>query len=159
MKKTKSPKIATLILAAPLVSLLASCAALEPEYTQCPNIRVSDKADRAYVQGKIIGQIAYVRVNGVNARCVANSDGFNMEMELGFLMRRDISQSASGEEIPLDVTLAYLDQEGNVVGRYIHSQSAFFATRSDKSRPVFTINTNIPPSTRIVMGIGKATSE
>ena len=136
--------------------LLSSCSTFEPDYVACPDISVSEKAERVYVEGIKLGQIAQVRFNGVNARCVATSTGYDMEMELGFLLKRDISDSSLSEEVPLDLTFAYVGENDQVMSRYVHSTSVFFSDYRDKSRPIILINTEIPAGTRVVMGLGKA---
>lgn len=151
------PKMKSKLMPATFAALLlSSCSTFEPDYVACPDISVSEKAERVYVEGIKLGQIAQVRFNGANARCVATSTGFDMEMELGFLLKRDISDSSLSEEVPLDITFAYVDDNDQVVSRYVRSASVFFPDYLDKSRPIISINTEVPAGTRIVMGLGKA---
>lgn len=135
---------------------LSACSTFEPDYVACPDISVSDQADRAYVEGITIGQLAYARFNGVGSRCVVTSTGYDMEMELGLLLKRDISETSLSEEVPIDVTFAFVNDNDEVVSRYVYSKSVFFPDYRDKSRPVLFINTEIPAGTRVVMGLGKA---
>ena len=139
-----------------LATALTACSTFEPKKVACPDVRVSQGAERAYIEGTRRGQLAYVRVNGAWTECSATKDGFNMELQLGFLMKRDISESSLAEEIPLDITFAFLDSNDNVVSRFIHSDSLFFPDYTDKSKPVLIINKKIPAGMRVVFGLGKA---
>ena len=139
-----------------LATTLTACSTFEPEKVACPDISVSQGAERAYIEGVKLGQLAYVRVNGAWSECVATSTGFDMELQLGLLMKRDISDSSLSEEVPIDITFAFVDGNDNVVSRYVHSDTVFFPDYLDKSRPTLIITKDIPAGTRIVFGLGKA---
>lgn len=157
MIKSDLSKIAPKLLAASALSLmLTACSAFEPDYVECPDISVSDKADRAYIEGITLGQIALARFNGASSRCVVTDTGYDMQMELGLLLKRDISVSSLSEEVPVDITFAFVDKDGNVVSRHVHSSNVFFPDYLDKSRPLLGIRAEIPAGTRVVMGLGKA---
>ena len=145
------------IAAASLLSAtISACGTFTPEYVACPDISVSGDADRVYVEGVTLGQVAQVRFNGISTQCVATSGGHDAEIDVGFLMKRDISESSLSEEVPLDVTFAFVDAADQVISRKVYSFSAFFPSYDAKSRPIFGINTEIPAGTRLVMGLGKA---
>ncbi len=142
-----------------LTATLTACGTFEPDYVACPEISVSKSAERAYVEGITLGQVAQVRFNGMSAQCIATSDGHDLEIDLGFLMKRDISESSLSEEVPLDVTFAFVDANDQVVSRSVYSFSAFFPDYKNKSRPIFGLKSEIPAGTRVVMGLGKAKVE
>jgi hypothetical protein len=135
---------------------MASCSLLESEYVACADIRISDKADRALIPGTTSGQSAAVRVRRVITRCEATQAGYDLKIELGLTMRRDISENALEEDIPIDFTFAFLDRNDNVVSREIRSDKVTFVENRDSSRPVVDFSLKIPAGVRVVMGLGKA---
>ena len=139
-----------------LVAALSGCSTFEPEKVACPSISISKGAERAYIEGVKLGQLAYVRVNGAWSECAPTQSGFDMELQLGLLLKRDISDSSLSEEVPIDITFAFVDSNDNVVSRYVHSDTVFFPDYQDKSRPTLIIEKEIPAGTRIVFGLGKA---
>jgi hypothetical protein len=161
MIKSGCPGIsfAKIVAAGILAATLTSCGTFNPDYVTCPDIRISDQADRGFVEGTTLGQAVYIRVISADTKCVTTKEGHDLDIELGFQMRRDISDNALPEEIMIDVTFAFLDANDNVVSRYIYSDDVEFRENRDTGRPILVFSVEIPADTRVVMGIGKAVGE
>lgn len=149
------PFIAT----AMLTTILASCSAFEPEYSDCPSIKAVLGADDINTRGILHKQDVTARINGHTARCVATNDGVEMELELGLMLKRDFAQGFKVEEVPIDVALAFVDENDQPVGRITSRQTAFFPDYKDKSRPIFSINIDVPANTRVLIGISHVYGE
>jgi hypothetical protein len=145
--------------AAACALLIAGCSAFEPEYTACPPIKAVEGAERVSTIGATLGQPITMRINGVTARCVATSDGFDMDIELGLFARRDMSTSTNIEEIAIDATFAFLDSNDQVVERKVVSETAYFRNSQGTSRPKLDISIDVPSGTRVIMGLGKLADE
>lgn len=138
---------------------ITACSLWPWEQVDCPPVSVAEDATRAHIEGIRYGQLAYIRVNGVWPECKETQDGYDMEIQVGFLMQRDLSESATTEEVPLDITFAFVDENDAVVSRTVHSDRVFFGQFNDRSNPVLIINLDVPAGTRVVFGIGKAIEE
>jgi hypothetical protein len=147
---------AKIVAAGILAATVASCNPLKRDYVACPDIRISDQAEGGFLEGANLGQVVHIRVISADIKCVATDEGHDLDIELGFLMRRDISDNGLPEEIIIDVTFAYLDADDNVVSRYVYSDDVAFRENRDTGRPILVFSVDIPADTRVVMGIGKA---
>ena len=147
------PFIATAMLTTAMTTVLASCSAFEPEYTDCPSIKAVLGADEINTRGILHQQDVTARINGHTARCVPTEDGVEMELELGLMLKRDFATGFKVEQVPIDVALAFVDKNDEPVGRIISRQTAFFPDYKDKSRPIFFINLDVPANTRVLIGI------
>ena len=152
---TIAAKVRSAATAALMTATLSGCSVFDPEYTACPSIKAVEGAENVATTGTILGQDISIRLNGVTAKCVATSDGHDLELEIGLLARRDMSSSAKTEEVAVDFTLAFLDKDDNPVAREVKSYKAYFPDFSEKSRPTFTFSTEIPAGTRVILGLGK----
>ncbi len=151
--RARTLRIAAMVLIVPIV--LTGCSAFEPNYTECPSIKAAVGGEEVATTGTNFGQNVIVRINGYAARCVATANGHSLKLDLGLLLRRDFDAGLAAERVPINVTLAFIDQDNNIVGRHLHQNNAAFADYNDKSRPNVIINTEIPSGTRVVLGLGK----
>lgn len=136
-------------------TMLAGCSAFEPDYVACPSIKAVDGTGRVEVTGDPSGAPIQLRLNGVRGLCTVNSDGFDLVLQVGLFARRDLTANVKTDEYNIDITMAFLDSNDQVVGRHIHSASGFFAELEEKSRPTLKISTDIPAGTRVILGLGK----
>ena len=154
------PFIATAMLTAAMTTALASCSAFKPDYIDCPSIKAVAGADDINTRGILIKQDVTARINGHSARCVGTNDGgVAMELELGLMLKRDFASGFKVEEVPIDVALAFLDKDDQPVGRITERRNAFFPDYSDKSRPTFIMNFDVPANTRVLIGISHVYGE
>lgn len=140
-------------------SVLAACTLFEPDYTACPSLKAVEGAERIAAIGTKLGQPISMRINGVDAKCVAADDGFEMDIALGIIARRDISENGKTEEVILNATFAFLDEDDQVVRRQMIGEKVFFPSLQDTARPIFEFSIDIPAGTRVIMGLGKPEGE
>ena len=148
--------IKSLALPAVALGLLAGCTAFEPETVACPDIKVIKGYENVAVTGATLGQDVTMRVNGVDAVCSAIEAGQRMNVDLGLMIKRPGDDLSKIEMVNVDVTFAYIDANGDVIGRQIYSDEAFITSFTAKSRPIMRIKLDVPDDTRVVFGLGKA---
>ena len=148
--------IKSLALPAVALCLLAGCSAFEPETVPCPEIKVIKGYENVLVTGATLGQDVTMRVNGVDAVCSDIEAGRRMNVDLGLMIKRQDDDLSKIEKVNLDVTFAFIDTNGDVIGRQIYSDEAFITSFTAKSRPIMRIKLDVPDDTRVVFGLGKA---
>ena len=134
---------------------LTACASLEPDYIACPEVKALAGAENVMLSGKITGQQVTARFDGVSAKCIATPNGYDMDLGIALILRRDLNVYAKVEEVPIDLTIAYIDKNDEVVARSVRSFTGYLPTISSGSRPVFSIDDNIPAGTRVVLALGR----
>lgn len=136
--------------------LLAGCGSLGPEEVSCPGLKVLEGAERVSITGADLGDRIDFRVREVATRCTAGPNGPEMEVALGLILNRETSQPRQAERVPFDVTFAFLDGGDEVVSRHVFSDAVHMAAFRLSTRPVVNIKFTVPPSTRVVFGLGRA---
>ena len=133
---------------------LASCASSGEDYVACPEVRLLEGADRIDAAGVLRGEPMRVSLRGVVERCVAGSDGgYAMELDLGLAIRRVADTLDHPEELPIEVVVGFLDSSDKLIDSYVFSEEVFVPTFSSSSSSVFQIRTDVPPATRVVLGL------
>ena len=134
---------------------LTACSSLEPDYIACPEVKALAGAENVILTGKNTGQQITARFDGVSAKCLATPNGYDMDLGIALILRRDLNVYAKVEEVPIDLTIAYIDKNDEVVARSVRSFTGYLPTISSGSRPVFSIDDNIPAGTRVVLALGR----
>ena len=134
---------------------LTACTSLEPDYIACPEVKALAGAENVILTGKNTGQQITARFDGVSAKCLATPNGYDMDLGIALVLRRDLNVYAKVEEVPIDLTIAYIDKNDEVVARSVRSFTGYLPTISSGSRPVFSIDDNIPAGTRVVLALGR----
>ena len=137
---------------------LTACTSFEPDYIACPEVKALAGAENVILTGKNTGQQVSARFDGVSAKCLATSTGYDMELGIALILRRDLDVNAKVEEVPIDLTIAYIDKNDEVVARSVRSFTGYLPTISSGSRPVFSIDDDIPAGTRVVLALGRTTN-
>jgi len=134
---------------------LSACSSFEPEYTACPDVKAVAGAENIITSSPATGHAITIRFDDVLAQCVPSDGGYKMKLDFAVIMRRDLSVYGKVEEVPFDLTLAFVDADGQVVGRSEHNFTGFIPGLVAASRPMFSLKDQIPSGTRVVMGLGR----
>lgn len=134
---------------------LTACTSFEPDYIACPEVKALAGAENVTLTGKNTGQEITARFDGVSAKCIATPNGYDMDLGFALILRRDLSVYAKVEEVPIDITIAYVDKNDEVVARTARSFTGFLPTSKSGSRPVFNLSDDIPQGTRVVLALGR----
>lgn len=134
---------------------LTACSSFEPEYVACPDVKALAGAENVILTGTKSGQKVTARFDGVSPKCVATPDGYQMDLGFALIIRRDLSVHAKVEEVPIDLTIAYIDKNDEVVDRSVESFTGFLPTSMSGSRPVFNVRDDVPAGTRVVLALGR----
>ena len=134
---------------------LTACSSLEPDYIACPEVKALAGAENVMLSGKITGQQVTARFDGVSAKCIATPNGYDMDLGIALIIRRDLSVYAKDEEVPIDLTIAYVDKNDEVVARSVRSFTGYLPFTRSGSRPMFNIDDDIPAGTRVVLALGR----
>lgn len=134
---------------------LTACTSFEPEYVACPDVKALAGAENVVLAGTNTGQKVTARFDGVSPKCVATPDGYDMDLGVALIIRRDLSAYTKVEEVPIDLTIAYIDKNDEVVDRSVQSFTGYLPTGRSGSRPVFNIDDDIPAGTRVVLALGR----
>jgi len=134
---------------------LSACSTFEPEYTACPDVKAVEGAENIVMASPATGHAITVRFDDVLAKCVARGDGYDLKLDFAMVMRRDLSLYGKVEEVPFDLTLAFIDADDQVVARSEHRFTGYIPGMIAASRPLFSLKDEIPSGTRVVMGLGR----
>ena len=63
-----------------------------------------------------------------------------MNVDLGLMIKRQDDDLSKIEKVNLDVTFAFIDTNGDVIGRQIYSDEAFITSFTAKSAPIMRIS-------------------
>ena len=99
--------------------------------------------------GKNTGQQVSARFDGVSAKCIATPDGYDMDLGIALIIKRDLEAYAKVEEVPIDLTIAYVDKNDEVVARSVRTFHRLFASGRSGTRSVFNIDDDIPAGTEL----------
>ena len=138
---------------------LAACSSFEPDYIACPEVKALAGAENVSLVATNTGQPVTARFDGVNAQCLATENGYAMDLSFALIIRRDLNVNPKVEEVPIDLTIAYVDANDQVVARTERSFTGYFPFGMSGSRPVFSVDDNVPAATRIVLALGRKSSE
>ena len=134
---------------------LTGCTSFEPDYIACPEVKALAGAENVMLTGTNTGQQVTARFDGVSSACVATPNGYDMELAVALILRRDLNVYAKVEEVPVDLTIAYVDKNDEVVARSVRSFTGYLPSTSSGTRPVFNIDDEIPAGTRVVLALGR----
>ena len=137
-------------------TLLAGCGSFRPDTVECPNLRVLENTERVSILGAEQGDLVSLRVWRVASQCIQGRGGLEMQVGLALAVERETSQPQGVERVPFDVTFAFLDANGAVVSRYVHSELVAMQGFRLRTNPVVTVEMTVPDNTRVVFGLGKA---
>lgn len=137
------------------MTMLASCSSFEPDYVACPSVKALAGAENVISAGADTGNRVTVRFDGVNPQCVATPSGYDMTLNFALVLKRDESLIGNAERVPVDITLAYLDKDDQIISRSVKQVTGYISDFTSATRPVFSIEDEIPTGARVVIGIGK----
>ena len=152
MKMRSMKTLTTLGLA--LLSMTA-CSSFEPDYIACPEVKALAGAENVILAGSNTGQKVTARFDGLSAKCIATPSGYDMELGIAMVLRRDLVVNQKVEEVPIDITIAYIDKNDQVVSRSVQSVTGYLPSNIPASRPVFALDEDVPAGTRIVVALGR----
>lgn len=139
------------------LSLLAGCSSIGKDQVACPELKAMKGFEYVTSTGATLGQDVTIRVNGVDTACYDAEDGHRMDIDLGLMIKRPDDDIQKIEQVDVDVTFAFLNDQGEVIGREIISDEVFIGSYSSKSRPVLSFGIDVPAGSRVVFGLGRAT--
>ena len=134
---------------------LTACTSFEPDYIACPEVKALAGAENVMLTGKNTGQQVSARFDGVSAKCIATPNGYDMDLGIALIIRRDLEVYAKVEEVPIDLTIAYVDKNDEVVARSVRTFTGYLPSTRSGTRSVFNIDDDIPADTRVVLALGR----
>ena len=137
-------------------TMLSGCSTLKPDPVDCPNLSVLENTEKVALLGANQGDLVALRVWRVASQCVEGGNGTRMQVGLALVLERETDQPQEVERVPFDVTFAFLDANGEVVSRHVHSDDLYMQAFGLRTNPVVTIEMDVPDNTRVVFGLGKA---
>lgn len=137
---------------------LTACTSFEPDYIACPEVKALAGAENVMLTGKNTGQQVNARFDGVSAKCIATPNGYDMDLGIALIIRRDLEVYAKVEEVPIDLTIAYVDKNDEVVARSVRTFTGYLPSTRSGTRSVFNIDDDIPAGTRVVLALGRTTN-
>ena len=137
---------------------LTACTSFEPDYIACPEVKALAGAENVMLRGKNTGQQVSARFDGVSAKCIATPNGYDMDLGIALIIRRDLEVYAKVEEVPIDLTIAYVDKNDEVVARSVRTFTGYLPSTRSGTRSVFNIDDDIPAGTRVVLALGRTTN-
>ena len=137
---------------------LTACTSLEPDYIACPEVKALAGAENVILAGNNTGQQVSARFDGVSAKCIATPNGYDMDLGVALIIRRDLNVYAKVEEVSIDLTIAYVDKNDEVVARSVRSFTGYLPSTRSGTRAVFNIGDDIPAGTRVVLALGRTNS-
>ena len=136
--------------------LLAGCSTFRPEYVDCPSIKLREGTERVVLLGADRGDLVSMRIRETAARCTRGRSGTEMRVGLALRLDRETGQPEFAERVRFDATFAFLDSGDQVVSRYVYSDDIHMQAFRLTTRPIVTIEFDVPEGTRVVFGIGRA---
>ena len=134
--------------------MLAGCSSFRPETYSCNNL-LTAPADGARVTLRTLenGKTAEARLNGVSAICENKSDGIEVAIDTGLIVKRDKADDGEVTLAEVPVILALLDDQDALVGNETFSYRIAFDSNVSAVYPVAEFSVIIPMGGRVVMSL------
>lgn len=136
--------------------LLAGCTMFRSEYVDCPSVKLREGTERVVLVGAELGDLVAMRIRNVAARCKGARNGTRMQVGFALILERESDRPQEAETVPFDATFAFLDANGGVVSRFVHSEEILMESFQLATDPVVTMEMQVPKGATVVFGLGKA---